>query len=92
MKDSHDKKTGDLLKGKSSETNRRSQAAYKNRMRDAGYKLVAVWVKEDSREAGRLAGLNSNKPMPETAQDDPLGWSLGFAEGFKQREKQTVTE
>ncbi|EFM8250103.1 hypothetical protein A7A00_005022 [Escherichia coli] len=92
MRDSHDKKTGDLLKGKSSETNRLAQAAYKARMREAGYKLVAVWVKEDSREAGRLAGLNSTKPMPEAAQDDPLGWSLGFAEGFKQREKQSVNE
>ena len=92
MKDSHDKKTGDLLKGKSGETNRRSQAAYKARMREAGYRLVAVWVKEDSREAGRLAGLNSSKPMPEAAHDDPVGWSLGFAEGFKQREKQAVNE
>lgn len=92
MKDSHDNKTGDMLKGKYPETNRRGQAAYKERMREAGYKQVTVWVKEDSREAGRLAGLNSTKPMPEAAQDDPLGWSLGFAEGFKQREKQTVTE
>ena len=92
MKDSHDKKTGDLLKGKYTEANKRAQAAYKTRMREAGYKLVAVWVKEDSREAGRLAGLNSSKPMPEAAQDDPIGWSLGFAEGFKQRDKQTVNE
>lgn len=92
VKDLHDKRTGDLLKGKSTETNRRGQAAYKARMREAGYKQVAVWVKEDSREAGRLAGLNSTKPMPEAAQDDPIGWSLGFAEGFKQREKQTVNE
>lgn len=37
MKDSHDKKTGDLLKGKSAETNRLGQAAYKARMRAAGY-------------------------------------------------------
>lgn len=92
MKDSHDNKTSDILKSNYPETNRRGQAAYKSRMREAGYKQVTVWVQEDSREAGCLAGLNSTKPMPEAAQDDPLGWSLGFAEGFKQREKQTVTE
>lgn len=92
MKDSHDNRTGDMLKGKASETNRRGQAAYKERMREAGYKQVTVWVKEDSREAGRLAGLESDKPMPVAAQDDPLGWLVGFAEGFKQREKQTVNE
>ena len=93
MKDSSDKQTGDLLSDEKYQIrNKRGQAAYKARMREAGYKQVTVWVKEDSREAGRLAGLNSAKPMPEAAQDDPLGWSLGFAEGFKQREKQTVTE
>lgn len=92
MKDSSDNKTGDMLKDRYSETNRRGQAAYKERMREAGYKQVTVWVKEGSREAGRLSGLNSAKPMPEAAQDDPLGWSLGFAEGFKQREKQSVNE
>ncbi|ECN0144555.1 hypothetical protein YN16_23145 [Salmonella enterica subsp. enterica serovar Virchow] len=93
MKDSSDKQTRDLLSDEKYQIrNQRGQAAYKARMREAGYKQVTVWVKEDSREAGRLAGLNSAKPMPEAAQDDPLGWSLGFAEGFKQREKQSFNE
>ena len=93
MKDLRDKQTGDMLKdGRDKARNQRGQAAYRQRMRDAGYQQVAVWVKTDARETGRLAGLHSSKPMPEAAQDDPLGWSLGFAEGFKQREKQTVSE
>ena len=32
--------------------NARGQAAYKARMREAGYKQIAVWVREDVREAG----------------------------------------
>lgn len=93
MKDSNDKTTGDMLAdSKYQARNQRGQAAYKARMREAGYKQVTVWVREDAREAGRLAGLESDKPMPVAAQDDPLGWLVGFAEGFKQREKQSVSE
>jgi hypothetical protein len=40
--------------------NARGQAAYKARMREAGYKQIAVWVREDVREAGRQAGLESD--------------------------------
>ena len=56
-------------------------------MREAGYKQIAVWVREDVREAGRQAGLESDALLSGAAQHDPLGWMVGFAEGLRQREK-----
>ena len=71
--------------------NARGQAAYKARMREAGYKQIAVWVREDIREAERQAKLKSDALLSGAAQHDPLGWMVGFAEGLRQREKKTAT-
>ncbi|ECY1766931.1 hypothetical protein F6685_22710 [Salmonella enterica] len=70
--------------------NARGQAAYKARMREAGYKQIAIWIREDVREAGRLAGELSVSPIPDSATSDPLGWMVGFAEGVRLRGKKTA--
>lgn len=67
--------------------NARGQAAYKARRREAGYQQIAIWIHQDTREAGRLAGLEYDMHLPDAAQNDPLGWMVGFAEGLRLREK-----
>jgi len=72
--------------------NARGQAAYKARMREAGYRQIAIWIKEDAREAGRLAGKIMDIPVPESAQNDLLGWMVGLAEGLKLRENAGISQ
>lgn len=88
MKDSDTKQIFDIVgKRKYLIKNARGQAAYKARKREAGYQQIAIWVHQDAREAGRRAGLESDIPLPDAAQNDPLGWMVGFAEGLRLREK-----
>jgi hypothetical protein len=87
MSNSNDNTRAPLAYRKYQIKNARGQAAYKTRMREAGYKQIAIWVHEGAREAGRLAGLESDTPLPDAAQNEPLGWMVGFAEGLRLREK-----
>lgn len=81
MKDSTDKKAGNLLKS----ANARRQEAFRERQREAGKRQVMVWIDQESWQAGFDAGAVGRSSSPVPAGVDGLSWFSGWIEGDAKR-------
>ena len=77
MKDTKDKKTGDLLTSRGAAR----QAALKERRITDGFKRSTVWIKQADYDAGKLAAELGSTNASECPTDrDRLSWMLGYCE------------
>lgn len=74
MRDKRDNKTMNLLASKNALT----QAAYKARMREAGYKQTAVWIHQESYARGVETAQNGGLLTDFTDADDASSFAAGF--------------
>ena len=77
MKDTRDKKTGNLLISPGAAR----QAALKTRREAEGFKRSTVWIKQADYDAGKLAAeLGSTNASDCPTSRDRLSWMLGYCE------------
>ncbi|WP_313475508.1 hypothetical protein [Stutzerimonas kunmingensis] len=74
MKDPQDKQTVDMLRKPQASR----QARYREKREAEGYRQVAVWIHQDSEEAGATAADKGAPCDPGSNQHDPLSWAIGW--------------
>lgn len=73
MKDATDTKTGDLLKSVS------RQARYRAKKEREGYRQAALWIHQESEQAGKEAARRKEPCEPLTqGAADPVSWAIGW--------------
>lgn len=79
MQDKNDTKTGNLFLT----PNAKRQAAFKSKMREAGYKQKQIWMHEKSYELGFKAGEMGSGTISDFPANlkDKKSWALGYIDG-----------
>lgn len=53
------------------------QRLYKERQREAGFRLTALWIHEETEQEGRQAARD-DKPLKPQGSKDPISWAIGW--------------
>lgn len=83
MKDKRDNKTLNLLASKNAQT----QAAYKARMRERGFKQTAIWIHEESFKNGVETAKSGGLLTDFSDEDDAASFAAGFCSIAVEHEK-----
>ena len=83
MKEKRDNKTLNLLASKNAQT----QAAYKARMREKGFKQKVVWIHEESFARGVETAKSGGLLTDFTDTDDAASFAAGFCSISVEHEK-----